>query len=319
MITSAPPAPPPAAAAAPRRPPRGAPLSPRFPSNVSLPQQSSPGVNDAEARLRALIAEQSRRSPLEELVRRSIVEGRQTPGKGSSALVDGLEQLLKETGDLPWDEQRAAVENLNDDDGTSGGVGLALPVSPSRLRPAAVLPTRPLPPVPSPERSPSSTSPRHLQLPAPAPPPLVPASASTSDDDAPPLPPSPDPQQDDGLVGSPAGGAAADDVNDLYSRPTERRTRLSTLGPKIRRDGPAPWEVEDAFEREIAAGADGETTIKTLRSSRSSPDLKDEADGADEASKGKRAWIGSLGRKKKDRDDDAGAAWKALGYAPPSP
>ena len=222
-------------------------------------------------------------------------------------MIDGLQRLLQETGDLqPVKQSREADD---DDDGTSEDHGTQ---DPAPLTPVG-LPTRPLPaapPLPTTHRTPSSSPwQAHHLLPPPS---LAPPSATPSDDE-PALPPSPDPQ-----AGTSPAAALGDDFNDLYSRPTERRTRLSTLGPKIRRDGPAPWE-EEGFD-----DAEGDlplmTDLKLLRPSRSSPDFKDEPDGAEEAGKGKRAWISSLGRRKKDREgDDASAAWKALGYAPPSP
>jgi hypothetical protein len=318
-IPPVPPLPPPTSSAS-GRPARGPPLSPLLPPNQLAPSPRPPGISDAENRLRTLIAEQTRLSPLEELARRSVIEGRQSSGKTGSAMIDGLERLLRETGDLQSVEQlRDANEDGGDDDtsdchGATDAV-LGSPVT-ARESPAG-LPMRPLPAVPPSSTTPvamdrsRSGSPWQMQHLLP-PPSLVPPSASPSDDE-PALPPSPELQ-----AGTSPVGAAAEDINDLYSRPTERRTRLSTLGPKIRRDGPAPWEEEgfDDVEGDLPTMAD----LKLLRPSRSSPDFKDEPDGADDVGKGKRAWISSLGRRKKDREgDDASAAWKALGYAPPSP
>lgn len=293
----------------PSRPPLPIPsdLAPLQPSTHSSGPALPPDLSDAEIRLRALIAEQSRLSPLEELVRRSIVEGRQTPSKGSgSGIVDGLAQLLQETGDLPYGahggKSGGGVESLND-------LGEAKEARPLRIRQAAVMPTRPLPSAPSPSTSSISASgsvspvsdaslSHSIQRMNLQPPALQPPSASASDDE-PVQPSSPDPQS----------AAVEGDPNDLYSRPTKLRSRLSTLGPKIRRDGPAPWEVDGLDDSPVPAH-DGQR----LKPSRSTPELKDE----DEEGKGKR-WMGGLGRKKKDREDDSGAAWKALGYAPPSP
>lgn len=308
------------------RPPasRGPLLSPLLPPPSDCPAllTASPNISDAENRLRRLIAEQTRLSPLEELARRSIVEGRQPTGKtgktGSATMIDGLERLLRETGDLPSVDRLRDIDETDDDDddvnaaseaqSASGPVTTNPQESPAGrpLRPLPGVPPSPITPVAS-DRSPSG-SPWQAQHLLP-PPTLLPPSATPSDDE-PALPPSPDPQAGTG-----------DDVNDLYSRPTERRTRLSTLGPKIRRDGPAPWELEgsDDNDGDLPPMADP----RLLRPSRSSPEFKNEPDVGDDIGKGKRAWISSLGRRKagaKDREsDDAGAAWKALGYAPPSP